>query len=346
MKRMIYFFLLFFCLSMGLCSAQGAREIVFYNWEDYTDKSLLEDFQKETGIKVILKEFKTQDEMIAQLQSQPENYDVLLSDDQTSNLLRQYRLLAKLDLSKIPNAKFIKTKFKSLKLDPRNEFSITGPLYGASGLVINTNFVPADSDSWALLWDKRYKGKIALFDDSREAMSVLLKYANFSLSSTNQKELEVTERNALLLRENDPQFADTFSNIEKVMNGELWAAQTYSGDVIYKAKSRNDIKFILPKEGFNIWVDVLSISIDSVHQDEAHKFINFLLEPKNAARTANLFFYPTTIEAENFLNAENKSNLARFFSEETLRKGEVIGDIGEAEAVYNKIFNFLKLKEK
>jgi spermidine/putrescine transport system substrate-binding protein len=130
-----------------------------------------------------------------------------------------------------------------------------------------------------------------------------------------------------------------------VLNGELWAAQAYSGDVIAKIKNRTDIKCVFPKEGYNIWMDKITISIDSAHKDEAHKFINFLLEPKNAARTANMFAYPTTIEADVFLNEDNKDNFKKYFSEETLRKGEFVSDIGEAEAVYNKIFNFLKLKE-
>jgi len=346
MKKTFWFLVLFFCLSMGLCSAQGVREIVFYNWEDYTDKSLLEDFQKETGIKVILKEFKTQDEMIAELQSQPENYDVILADDQTAGLLEQYRLLAKLDLTKIPSTKFIKPQFNNKVSGQDNKYSVVGPLWGLTGLVINTNFVPAVTDSWAILWDKKYKGKVALFDDFREVMTVLMKYSNFSLNSTNKKELAVAEKNAVLLKENDVQFGDTFENLEKVMNGELWVAQAYSGDVIYKVKDRTDIKFVFPKEGYNVWTDEFAISIDSSHKDEAHKFINFMLEPKNAARTANMFSYPVTIEADAFLNEDNKNNFKRYFTEETLQKGEFVKDIGESETVYNKIFNFLKLKEK
>ncbi len=345
MKRNICFLLLVFCLSMRLCYSQGEKAIVFYNWEDYTDKSLLEEFEKQSGIKVILKEFKTQDMMIAEFQSQPDKFDVILTDDQSVILLQQYRLLEKLDLTKIPNVKFLKTQFKTFLSDTRKEFMIVGPLYGATGFVINTNFVPPNADSWAVLWDEKYKGKIALFDDYREAMAAVLKYSKFSLNTINLEELKIAEENAELLRQNDIQFGDTFENIEKVMNGELWIAQAYSGDVIYKAKDRKDIKCVLPKEGFNLWVDSLLISIDSAHKDEAHKFINFLLEPKNAARISNKFSYPTVIEADNFINEENKNNFKKYFTEDNIRKGEFSKDLGGAETRYNKIFNLLKLKK-
>lgn len=346
MKRRICLLLFFLCLSMRLCYAQKAKEIVFYNWEEYTDKSLLEDFRKQTGIKVILKEFKTQDEMIAELQSQPENFDVILMDDQSIGLLEQYRLIAPLDLAKIPNAKFIKPQFKGKNLEQDNKYSIAGPLWGMTGIVINTNFVPADTNSWAVLWDKKNKGKIAVLDDCREVMTVLLKYSNFSLNSTNPNELAAAEKNAALLKENDVQFGDTFENIEKVLNGELWCAQAYSGDVINKAKDRTDIKCIFPQEGYNVWMDRITISIDSSRKEEAYKFINFMLEPRNAARTANMFFYPTTIEADVFLNEDNKNNFKKYFSAETLQKGEFAKDIGVSEIDYSRIFNFLKLKEK
>ncbi len=346
MKRNICFLLLVFCLSMRLCYSQGEKAIVFYNWEDYTDKSLLEEFEKEFGIKVILKEFKTQDMLISEFQSEPDKYDVILADDRSVNLLQQYRLVTKLDLTKIPNSKFIKTQFKTLLSGTKKEFAIVGPLYGLSALVINTNFVPADADSWAILWDKKYKGKIALFDDSRDGMGAVLKYSNFSLNTVNLKELDIAEENAKLLRENDIQFGDTFENIEKVMKGELWIAQAYSGDIIYKTKGRNDIKCVLPKEGFNLWVDTLAISIDSSHKDEAHKFINFLLEAKNAARIANKFSYPTVIEADNLLNEENRNNLEKYFTKDNIQKGEFFKDLrGDVETKYDKIFNLLKLKK-
>jgi len=129
-----------------------------------------------------------------------------------------------------------------------------------------------------------------------------------------------------------------------VMNGELWIAQVYSGDVIYKAKDRKDIKFFCPQDGFSIFVDNLTISGDSTHKEEAYLLINFLLEPQNAARQTNVFRNPTTVEAESFLDEESRKNSQVYFPQNVLQRGEFFKDMGEEEDEYVKIFNLLKHK--
>ncbi|MCX5694812.1 MAG: spermidine/putrescine ABC transporter substrate-binding protein, partial [Candidatus Omnitrophica bacterium] len=220
--------------------------------------------------------------MLSEIQSAPQEFDVIVATDVTLPLLSQYKLLAELDLTKIPNRKFIKKEFRNIPSDPQGKYGLINT-WGTTGFVINTNFVPADTDSWAVLWDKKYKGKIALLDECREAMTAVLKYSHFSLNTTNHQELEIAKENVLLLKDNQVQFADTLGNLEKVKSGELWIAQVYGGDVATYAKGRKDIKYVYPKEGFTIIVDNLVISADSAHKEEAYQLINFFLEPKNAA---------------------------------------------------------------
>lgn len=348
MKKVIFtLMLVFVCSLIQYSYAQTRKEIVFYNWKDYTDLSILEDFEKRFGIKVILKEYETKDMMLSEVQSNPSAYDVIEATDSTVSLLGEYRVLTEIDLTKIPNYKIIKKQFRGLPFDPQNKYSVSACLWGAAGLVINTDFVPADIDSWAVLWDKKYKGKISLMDDSRDAMSAVLKYSNFSINTKNPRELAVAEENSLLLRANEVQFGDTLGNIEKVISGEFWIAQAYNGDMVNKASGKKNIKFIYPKEGFSLTVDNFVISVDSEHIEEAYKFINFLLEPKNAARSSNTFFYPVTIEgADVFLNKENLDNSVIYPPQEVLKKGEFILDLGKAEGEYIRIFNLLKPQEK
>ena len=343
MKKAIYFLLMivFFGIAGNHTYAQPskAKEIVLYNWKDYTVKSVLEDFEKKFGIKVILREFETKDMMLSEVQSEPEKFDVIVATDITVTLLRECRLLAELDLAKIPNQKYLKKQFRNLSLDPENKYSMAF-MGGTSGLAINTNFVPADTNSWSVLWDKKYKGKIALLDDCREAMAAILKYSNFSLNTTELKNLKVAEENAKQLCHNEVQFADTLVNLEKVKQGELWIVQTYSGDVITWAKSRKDIKYILPKEGFPIMIDNLVISVDSQHKEESHQLINFLLEPQNAAKWVTEFSYFTAVDADALIGKEILNNAIIYPAKEQLEKSEVFKEVGEGE--YMKIFNSLK----
>jgi len=155
-----------------------------------------------------------------------------------------------------------------------------------------------------------------------------------------RKIIKIAEENAKLLRDNHVQFGDTFGNLEKVKSGELWIAQTYNGDVIYKAKDRKDIKYILPKEGFPIMIDNLVISVDSQHKEESHQLINFLLEPQNAAKWVTEFSYFTAVDADALIGKEILNNAIIYPAKEQLEKSEVFKEVGEGE--YMKIFNSLK----
>lgn len=338
--------LLLLGLLQNHCFAQEKKEISFYTWKEFIDTTILEDFEKEYGIKVNLKEYETRDMMFSEIESAPEEFDVILATDVTLPMLIQSRLLGELDLTKIPNRKFIKKEFMALPFDPGGKYSVVAGLWGAAGLVINTNFVPADIDSWSAFWDPKYKGKIALMDEGREAMSAVLKYSHFSVNTTDPQELQIAEKNALLLKANDVQFGDTLSNLEKVMNGELWVVQTYNGDVLHQAADKKEIKFIYPEEGTDLTLDNLVISVDSKHKEEAHQLINFMLKPENVARNANMFFYPVTVEAEAFLHQEILINPVISPSQDVLQKSEYLMDIGEAEGEYLRIYNLLKSTDR
>jgi len=342
MKFMMVLILVFLNSLASNSYAQKTKELVLYNWKDYTDKSVIEDFEKKTGIKVILREYETVDMMLSEVQSDPASFDVIVATDVSASLLIQSKLLTELDLNKIPNRKYIKKQFRGFAMDPVNKYSLTGIFWYATGLVINTNFVSEDVDAWAGLWEKKYQGKIALLDDCRDAMAAVLKYSRLSLNSDNPQELELAEKNAGLLRDNRVKFGDTLGNLEKVMRGELWISQVYSGDAALKSKESKDIKFIFPQEGFNLGTDIYVISVDSKHVAEAHQLINFFLEPQNAARAATTFFYPTTVEAEQLLSKEFLNNPVIYPPQSILKKGEHFRDLGAKENEYVRIFNLMK----
>ncbi|MGE0267322.1 MAG: PotD/PotF family extracellular solute-binding protein [Candidatus Omnitrophota bacterium] len=341
-KLSCFLWLLLFSLFTHPGFAQGEKAVYFYNWYEYTDQAILDDFEKQTGVKVILREYETKDMMLSEIQSEPGGFDVILASDETIPVLIESRLLEELDLSKITGTQHIKKQFRNPPYDPKNKYSVVAGLWGAAGLAINTKFVPADVDSWSVLWDPKYKDKIALMDDNRDAMSAVLKYSRFSVNTTDPQELKKVQENALLLKANGVQFGDTIGNLEKVMSGEWWIAQTYNGDMMTYAGDRDDIKYVYPKEGFSFGLDNLVISIDSPHREEAYQLINFLMKPENVARNSNMFFYPVTIEAEPYLNKEILENPVISPPKDVLQRGEYILDLGETEGEYLKIFHLLK----
>ena len=317
------------------------KELVFYNWKDFTDLSILEDFEKETGIKVILKEYETRDMCIAQLQTNPGLCDVLILDTTNIAYCESQKLIKKFDLEKIPNSKLIHENTKS-----RLTGNLKGKLpyvIGTNGIMINTKYVPASTDSWNVFWNRKYKNKIMLLDDMREAMATVLFKSGLSANESDLKKLKLAKTNAILLNNNGVTFGETFTNIAKVLKGEKWIAQTYNGDFIWKTKGKKGFKFIYPKEGFLTWIVIFALHSDVKNSEGAHKFVNFMLRPDIAARSSTTFNYRAPIIGiEKYMDEQFSKNEIIYPSKEVLKRGEIYRDMRQSTNEFQKIFNIMK----
>lgn len=312
-------------------------EIVLYNWKDFTDKEMLKKFKDETGISVILREYETMEMSVSEFQFNPEGFDVIIVENNLPEFLEKIRLIRDFDLSKIPN-------IENLENDYRKRLPHAIPyLSGTTGYIINTDFVKEKADSLSVLWNEKYKGKIVLLDDHREFMAIILKSLGYSINSVNPRELKEAEAKALLLKNNNIEFGETFGNIKKVISGEKWIAQTYSGDMLYKARNYKNIVFVLPKEGFNLWTEYFMISAATGQYEEVHKLVDFFLRPENAAMSAKKFFYNAPVKGiAAYLDKDFAQNATVFPPEEQFKKGERLKDIGSATKEYQRIFNMMK----
>lgn len=319
------------------------KTVSLYNWKEYTDLSVIKDFEKETGIKVILYEYETSEMMLAEVQANPGKYDIISVLGDMVPVMKDLKLLEQLDISRIPNYINVNEEFKKKPFYKYQGEYFVPNLWGTVGLVYNTKYVKEDVDSWKVLLDKKYKGKIALMDDPREAVGVLFKISGYSLNSKDPEELKMAEKNALLLKENGVKFGDTLDNVDKVIQGDLWIAEVYNGDFFYKGHDRKEMKFVNPKEGFNVWGDAYSLSYDAKNRDGAYKFLNYLLKPEISARFVNSFYYATSIDgAEKYINKKILGNPMIYPSLALLKKGEPYIDIGDTNKDYMRIFSSMK----
>ncbi|MFA6186187.1 MAG: spermidine/putrescine ABC transporter substrate-binding protein [Phycisphaerae bacterium] len=312
------------------------KEVVLYNWEGYTDPSILEDFKKETGIKVVLKEYTLESECIAELQSDTGQYDVVIT---SARGLEKLKLAKPFDLTKIPNIKNVLPAYVGLE-------KAIPYLYGTTGLAINTDFVPADTDSWSVLWDKKYKGKIALLESPPEVIGAICFYIGIPLSGVEQPDnLKLVEKYAILLKENEPYFGETFGNLDKLLSGEKWIVHVYSGDVALKAGDRKNIKYILPQGGISKWTDYFMLCANAKNVDGAHKLVNFFLRPEIAARSANKFHYVAPIEgADKYIDKTCLNSETIFPSEEMLKSAVNLSGFDEMRNEHQRIFYLIKSK--
>jgi spermidine/putrescine transport system substrate-binding protein len=263
------------------------RDVVFYNWERYTDLPSLAEFEKETGFHVVLEEFGTTDEALAQLQTNPGAFDVVLGDSENAPLLRDTKLVAPLDLSRIPNAGGVEVKL-------RDAAAYAIPFTGAvTGLAVDTSMVPDAEISWRILLDPRYQGRIAVLDDMREVTDALAMIAGTEVGP--RADLRALREAGVRLAENRISFGDTLDNLRGLLAGEKWIAMTYNGDFAINARSRKNLRFALPVEGYRVEYDCFSVCADAKNPVGAHALIDFLLRPEIAARWTNEFGFKAIV---------------------------------------------------
>ncbi len=333
------------CLVPGgkIEPAPGIKTLALYNWKEYTDMSAIKDFEKETGIKIELYEYETPPMMMGHARANPGKYDVFIMEGYIVPSMEKLKLIEKLDLNNIPNYKNIKKEFKEKPLYNHQGIYSVPHLWGSKGLVYNTIYVKENIDSWKVLWNKKYNGKIALIDDPRDTMTALLKVSGYSLNSKDPGELKEAEKNGLLLKKNGVKFGDTLQNVEDVIAGRIWIAQSFNGDVFFKARNRENIKFVYPGEGYDIGPDYICISSDSRDKESAYKFVNYLLRPDISARFTNSFFYPSPVEGvEKYVDKKILENPIIYPPARLLNKGEAYMDLEDIDNEYNRIFNLMK----
>jgi len=322
-----------------------------YNWEAYLGPTTLGDFEKKFGVKVNLETFEDEEEVVSMLQAHPGRYDIIIASDDAIRELIAMRLLTEINIGNIPNLKNIEGKFRNPSYDPRHRHSVPY-LWGTTGIAINRAFVQEEVVSWSILWNPKYKGKIAMLNNPDEVIGAALKYLGYSLNTTNPIKIE-EERQMLL--EQKPLLAGYLNTIEtrdKLISNELWAAQIYSGDGMFAADKNKAVEYFVPKEGAAIWVDCLCIPRDAEHKHTAEVFINYILDPEASGKIVNHLWYANcNIAASPYTKKEILESPSLYPPEEVLKKCEFFKPVGTEEekgrcnGIINKIWAQLQLKK-
>jgi spermidine/putrescine transport system substrate-binding protein len=197
-------------------------------------------------------------------------------------------------------------------------------------------------DSWNLMWDPKYKGKITMLDDMRSAISVALKKLGYSLNATSEQELMEAKK---LLLEQKPLLKAYISAPVKslLISGEVWLSHLWVGDTLMAADENEDILYCIPKEGCEIWDDNLVIPKSAPHKYTAEVWMNYCLRPEVSAGVSNFVHYATPVEeAKKFVTKEDLENPGIYPSAEVMKRLEFQKDVGEATRLYDQIWTELK----
>lgn len=354
MKKIFLFSIL---LGVGIASVacskkNSAGEVRVYNWGEYIDETVIKDFEKETGIKVIYDVFETNEEMYPIIEAGGVEYDVICPSDYMIKKMSDNNLLMELDKSKIPNLKNIDEQYLKIAqdFDKENKYSVPY-CWGTVGILYNTSMVEKAPTSWADLWDEKYKGNILMQDSVRDAFMVGQKLKGYSINTTDRKELE--EVKDLLIKQKPLVQAYVVDQVrDKMIGAEAALAVIYSGEVLYTQGEVLDagedfkLEYVIPKEGSNVWMDGWVIPKNAKNKDNAHKWIDFLARADIAKKNFEYITYSTPNKAAyDLLDEDMKNNKAVFPDKEILEKCEVFEYKGEeVDALYNELWKEIKSK--
>ncbi len=303
-------------------------------------------FEKETGIRVHYDEFETNEIMYPVIEAGAISYDLVCPSDYMIQKMIENDLLAEINFDNIPNfsnideAQLISAK----EFDSENKYSVPY-CWGTVGILYNTTMVEEAPDSWAVLWDEKYKDNILMQDSVRDAFGITLKYLGYSLNSITESQLQ--EAKELLISQRPLVQGYVVDQVrDKMIGNEAAIGVIYSGEVLYCQQENNDLAYVIPKEGSNVWLDCWVIPKNAQNKENAEAFLNFLCKPEIAVKNFEYITYATPNKAAKELLAEEyQTNPAVFPPESILSKCETFHYLGqEAEELYNSLWKEIRSK--
>lgn len=295
-------------LLIGAGPARAAGEVRIYNWSDYIDPEILRAFTAETGIKVVYDTYDNNEILEAKLLAGKTGYDLVVPTGTFLARQIQAGLFRELDRAKLPNWSNLDEDLlaRVAKYDPGNRHAFVY-MWGTSGIAYNVAKVKkalgeVPVDSWSLLFDPKYTAKlkdcgIYLLDAPEDVFASVLRWLGEDPDSKDPKVLEKAAEALKKVRPHVRRFHSS-ETINAMAGGDICIAMMYSGDAGIartrgaEAKRKQEIRYVVPKEGALLWFDMMAIPKDAPNPENAHRFMNYIMEPAVIAKASNFVTYP------------------------------------------------------
>ncbi len=335
---------LWLCVAAPAPARAADESLTVFIWSEYMDPEVITAFEEKHNIKVRLDYYESNEEMVAKLQSGGlGQYDVIVPSTYFVASLKKLDLISPLDKAQLPNLKNIAPEFTGLDVDPQGD-DVVPYQWGTSGFLVRAK--DTANLSWNVFFDPQAEvGSFILFDTARDAIGSALRYLGYSLNSTDPKEIEQAARLLIETKKRKTFFGfdGGVGGLNKVMGGVAAAAQVYSGEGLKAQAEDSEVRYIIPAEGGEIWMDLLAVPKNAPNAVAAHKFINFLLEPEVGAQLSSFTSYATpNAAAREFIPQADRDNPAMYPTPEIIQKMEYMQDLGEANRIYDEAWTMVK----
>lgn len=329
-------------LALFACGVAHAEETLrFYNWKDYVDPAVLEDFHKQTGVRVEYHSFTTTDELM-QTMAKGEAYDVVVP---THFMLRQLiaeHRLATLDTQRLANYRNLDPwVISALAGIPDANQHVVPYLWGSIGLLVNPKLAQAAygsalPNSWSLLFDEQQAGRLAhcglgMLDAAEESTSLLLNYRGRSLATSSGRQIDRTVQSLQPIAR-QLRVLSSWDYIDEAAAGKLCLSMSWSGHAVLAKEKNPQLAYLIPDEGAAIYIDTLAIPANAPHPELAYRFIDFLMAPENAVRNARFTrFYAPLPNTSAAMQAMLKDAPGQVLTVEQRRRSYLLESLPEAQ---------------
>ena len=295
------------------------------SWGEYIDESLIEQFEEETGIMVNYQTAESNETLYSLLKSGAGDYDVVVPSDYMISKMIKEEMIQPINLDNIPNFKYIMDNFRNPAYDPENLYTVPYT-WGTVGIIYNTTQidVPKEEIDWDILWDETYRDQILMFDNPRDAFAIAEIMEGFSINTENSDELIIAAER--LKAQKDVVQAYVMDEIfDKMAAGDAWLAPYYAGDALTILDENEDLDFVVPASGTNLFVDAMCIPVSSKQKEAAEMYINFMCEPDIAYSNIDYICYSTPHSAAfEMLDEETQNDPISYPSDEYIAENTTV----------------------
>jgi spermidine/putrescine transport system substrate-binding protein len=293
------------------CGRAGQTTVNFLNWGDYIDPDVIPLFEKEhPDIKINLTTVESNEAMYVATSTEGSQIDVIIPSEYMIQRMMLEDMLAALDISKMENVRYVQD-FAAATCDYDPVCNYSAPYaWGTFGILYNETMVDGPVNSWDILFDEAYAGKVLMYDSMRDSLGVALIRQGSSINSKDKAEIDAAAD--MLIAQKPMVLGYGTEDLRMSMaSGSAALAVTYAGDAVYSMADSPDLRYVIPQEGANIFVDSLCILKNTAHYDAALQFVDFMLRPDIAAKNAAYTGYSTPEDAAlEYLDEEIMANTA------------------------------------
>lgn len=321
-------------LLAGTSLAQAEGVLQLYNWGDYTSPELLAKFEAETGIKVTVTDYDSNDTALAKVEAGGHGFDLVVPSANYVPIWVEKGLAVELDLTRLANHANIAPEWMSVDYDAGRKVSIPWQ-WGSTGVAVNQTAYSGDVNTSSIWLDPPAElvGKINVTPEMNDALALATMYMG---GQPCTEDLEVLKKVRDKLMEAKPKWQSMdYGMTEKMAANDVMASVYWNG-AMFRARLQNaDVKFGYPKEGFILWMDQAMLLADAVNVDEAYKFLDFIMIPENAAMISTFARYANGIAGSDaFMPEDMKTAPEIVIPAEFLDKGVFLSNCSAKSQEY------------